>query len=237
MVPKKRLLNLSSDHIFSSLIDETTFINEEGLKAWDDYQFVLSQTTIGDYIIETDSSGSIMEEVDAVFQLIEDRENVIREEIDITNNEKLILYRYTVDETSEYSDVADFLVELTYYYIDDQLMFSSITPGFYTVDLTNIPSIDELVMYTDIAEVEALNSKLYTVSEMTIDGEPMTQTMVPAMGVDEEGNEMMTAFYFMTREDEIVLYGYLPFEQAGRDFPSYSIIVFQQTLSSYKGNE
>ena len=63
MVPKKRLLNLSSDHIFSSLIDETTFINEEGLKAWDDYQFVLSQTTIGDYIIETDSSGSIMEEV------------------------------------------------------------------------------------------------------------------------------------------------------------------------------
>jgi len=100
-----------------------------------------------------------------------------------------------------------------------------------------MPSIDDLVMYTDIADVEALQSKIYTVSEMTIDGEPMTQTMVPAMGVDEEGNEMMTAFYFMTREDEIVLYGYLPFEQAGQDFPSYSIIVFQQTLSSYNGNE
>lgn len=228
--------HVSGDHVFKNLVDETTFTDEEGLKAWDDYQYVLSQTDINEYSLEPNSNGSTMDEVDAVFQSIEDRDNVEREEVEISENEKLVLYRYTVDENSEYSEVADFLAEVTYYYIDDQLMFSSVTPGFYTVDVTNLPSIDELVMYTDVAEVEALDSTIYTVSEMTIDGEPMTQTMVPAMATDEEGNEMMIAFYFMTRQEEIVLYGYLPFEQAGHDFPSYSIIVFQQTLSNYGGS-
>jgi len=108
--------NQSSDHVFVNLVDETTFMDEEGLEAWEDYQFMLSQATIADYIIEGQSSGSSMEEVDAVFQSIEDRDHVIREEVELSNDEKLVLYRYTVDETSDYSDVADFLVELTYYY-------------------------------------------------------------------------------------------------------------------------
>lgn len=228
--------NETGTHLFDNLVNLETFVNEHGYRAWEDYQTIGDQVIISDVTDLENLNGSSRTEVENVFANIADRDGIVIDAVDVTEDEQMVIFRYPADDASEYSELAEYYSELTFYYIQDNLVFTSITPGFYSVDITGLPSADELSQYTSVSQIEDLGSQVYTVSEMVVQGEPMYQTMVPAMANDEEGNEVISAFYFFTREDEIIQYAYLPFDQPSVDFPTYSLSIYQQYVATLGSN-
>lgn len=223
----------SGDHVFMSLVDLGNFTNELGDEAWDDYQSIVDQVTISELSLEGVMNASSSGEVDAIFNTVSSKDNRVKDVIDVTEDEQMVIYRYPAHDSSD--DIPEYVAELSFYYFEDQLIFSSITPGFYSVDLEGLPSTEDLSQLMTVSEIEALNSKVYTVAEMVVLGERLHQIMVPAMGVDEEGHEVVSAFYFFTREEDIIQFAYLPFELTSIDFPTYSILLYQEIISSLEG--
>src|SRR5699024_8273978 len=172
------------------------------------------------------SREEIQEEVDSIVE----REDVFQDEVEVSENEILTFYRYPPAEDSEYKETAQFLAELTFYYADNNLMFSSITPGYYSVEMDNLPTANDLMTLMTVSEIENLNPKVYTISEMQINDDKIQQVMIPAMNVNEEGSEELLAFYFFTRDENIIQYAYLPFSMVSQDFPTNSILLFYQLI-------
>src|SRR5699024_12443969 len=90
-------------------------------------------------------------------------------------------------------------------------MFSSITPGYYSVEMDNLPTANDLMTLMTVSEIENLNPKVYTISEMKINDEKIQQVMSTAMNVNEERSEELLAFYFFTIYEVIIQYAYIPF--------------------------
>lgn len=227
----------SNLHNFNGLVNETTFTEEYGLQAWEDYQAIIEDTTLGEITLLNeedinyeDLNGTTIDEIQERIDSMEIREDVFQDEVELSEEEKLVFYRYPPATDSEYGEVADFLAELTFYYADDNLMFSSITPGFYSVELDNLPAANDLMMMMSVSEIEEINPRIYTIAEMQINGEKIQQVMTPAMEVNEEGSEEMMAFYFFTKGEDILQYAYLPFEMVSQDFPTNSILLFYQLI-------
>lgn len=220
----------STQHIFTNLVDAETFSNEHGYGAWEEYQTILNQVTISELLLEGDLNGSSSAEVDDMVYEGTNEEELVKDVVDVTETEQMVIYRYPADE--EMSEMADYLAEITFYFFEDHLIFTAITPGFYSVDLDGLPSTDELSQLMTVSEVEALDSKVFTVAEMVVFDEAMHQTMVPAMGVDEEGNEVISAFYFFTRGEDIIQFAHLPFDQPSLDFPTYSLLLYQEIIAN-----
>lgn len=80
-------LNVSA---FDSLIDKETFANEAGYQAWMDYKDITSAYTLGDLTGSTEDEGSTLEEMDQLIDEILDRNDVIRDVIEITETDKMI---------------------------------------------------------------------------------------------------------------------------------------------------
>ena len=233
MIEANPVINSAEEHVFINLVDAETFSNEQGAAAWDDYQSILKEVTISELFVEEEMGGSTSEEVDAAFQSFTNIEDSVTDFVEVTGNEQMVIYRYPAnDETNE---MAEYSAELTFYFYDNHLIFTAITPGFYSVDLEGLPTTEELADFMTVSEIEALDSKVYTVAEMIVLGDVMHQTMVPAMGIDDEGNEVVSAFYFFTRGDEIIQFAHLPFELPSIDFPTYSILLFQEIISTLEG--
>lgn len=224
-------------HTYDNLVNETTFTEEYGLQAWEDYQAINEDVTFGEITLLNeeelnyeDLDGTTIGEVQDRIDSMDIREDVFHDEVELSEEEELIFYRYPPAEDSEYSESAAFLAELTFYYADDNLMFSSITPGFYSVELNDLPAATDLMMMTTVPEIEDVNPRIYTIAEMQINGDNIQQVMTPAMEVNEEGSEELMAFYFFTKGDEILQYAYLPFEMVSQDFPTNSILLFYQLI-------
>lgn len=75
------------------LIKET-FTNEAGYQSWIDYKHITSAYTLGDLTGSTEEEGSTLEEMDQLIDEILDRSDVIRDIIEITETDKMIIYRY-----------------------------------------------------------------------------------------------------------------------------------------------
>lgn len=224
-------------HTYNSLVDETTFTEEPGLQAWEDYKAIIDDVDLGEISIINgedpnfdELNGTTSEEIQDLVDSIGIREDVFQDEVEVSENEKITFYRYPPVEDSEHTETAQFLAELTFYYADDNLMFSSITPGFYSVEMTDLPSANYLMTLMTVSEIEDLNPKVYTIAEMQINDEKIQQVMTPAMEVNEEGSEELIAFYFFTKDDEIIQYAYLPFEMVSQDFPTNSILLYYQIV-------
>ena len=50
-------------------------------------------------------------------------------------------------------------------------MFSSITPGFYSVEMNDVPAANDLMMLMTVSEIEELSPKIFTITEMQINDE------------------------------------------------------------------
>lgn len=227
----------NSSHTYKNLVDETTFTEEYGLQAWKDYEAIINDVTLGEInLINVEdpnfeelngtTSGEIQDRVDSIGV----REDVFQDEVEVSEKEKMIFYRYPPATDSEYNESADFLAELTFYYADDNLMFSSITPGFYSVEMNDLPTADDLMTFMKVSDIEELDPKIYTIAEMQINNEKIEQVMTPAMAISEEGSEELMAFYFFTKEENIIQYAYLPFEMVSQDFPTHSILLYYQLI-------
>lgn len=227
----------SPSHTYNDLVNETTFTEEYGLQAWEDYKKIIDDVDLGKInLINEDNpnfdelNGTSREEIQEEVDSIVEREDVFQDEVEVSENEILTFYRYPPAEDSEYKETAQFLAELTFYYADNNLMFSSITPGYYSVEMDNLPTANDLMTLMTVSEIENLNSKVYTISEMQINDDKIQQVMIPAMNVNEEGSEELLAFYFFTRDEDIIQYAYLPFSMVSQDFPTNSILLFYQLI-------
>lgn len=224
-------------HLYENLVDETTFTEKEGLQAWEDYKAIIKDVNLGEISLinkenpnfdelNGTTSGEIQDQIDTIGI----SEEVFQDEVEVSDDEKLSFYRYPPAEDSEYAETAQFLSELTFYYADDNLMFSSITPGFYSVEMNDLPSAKDLMSVMTISEIEEFNPKVYTIAEMQINDEKIHQVMIPAMEVNEEGSEELMAFYFFTMDEDVIQYAYLPFEMVSEDFPTHSILLYYQII-------
>lgn len=227
----------NSTHTYNNLVDETTFTEEYGFQAWEDYKVITDDVTLGEInLINTEEpnfeelNGTTSEEIQEQVDSIGVREDIFQDEVEVSEKEKMVFYRYPPATDSEYKETADFLAELTFYYADDNLMFSSITPGFYSVEMNDVPAANDLMMLMTVSEIEELSPKIYTIAEMQINDEKIQQVMIPAMDVNEEGSEELMAFYFFTKEENIIQYAYLPFEMVSQDFPTHSILLYYQLI-------
>lgn len=227
----------SNLHNFDGLVNETTFTEEYGLQAWEDYQAIIEDVTLGEITLLNeedvnykDINGTTIHEIQKQIDSMDIREDVFQNEVELSEEEKLVFYRYPRATDSDDDGATDFLAELTFYYADDNLMFSSITPGLYSVELDNLPQASDLMLMMNVSEIEEINPRIYTIAEMQINGEKIRQAMTPALEVNEEGSEEMMAFYFFTRGEDIIQYAYLPFEMVSQDFPTNSILLFYQLI-------
>jgi hypothetical protein len=225
-------------HVFDNLVDETTFTNDYGLQSWDDYKILTDGFSLGEITIMNQESRDLAtieatnkSEIDERFASMDVREDVFLNENQLSDFEQMIHYRYPPETDSEYAEIADFFSEISLYYVDDNLMFSAITPGLYEVELNNLPDAETLATFLTVSEIEEINPRVYTVAQMTINGNNIKQVMVPANGVDQEGNEHVMAFYFFIHGEDILQYAYLPFQMVAQDFPTNSVILYQQVMS------
>ena len=225
-------------HVFDHLINEKTFTAPEGYQAWEDYKTITEGITLGDFTITNEEkpnydelNGDVAAELEERFANLNDQENVVYEELDITETEKMAFHRYPPAADSEYNDVASFFSEITLYYVDNNILFTALTPGYYSVELNDMLDIQELSSLFTVSELEALEPSVYTVAQMNINGRHIDQIMTPAFTVDEDGNDTLMAFYFFIEGEDIIQYAYLPFELVSQDFPTNAILVSQEMIS------
>lgn len=224
-------------HNFDGLVDEATFTNEYGLQAWEDYQVLIEDISLGDNSIMNEENpdytlieGASSSELEERFASMDVREDVHQDEVEISDIQWMSFHRYPPEADSDYEEIADFLAEISLYYVDDNLMFTAITPGYYEVEIDTLPDAQTLASLFTVSEIEDINPKIFTIAQMNINGSNIQQVMTPAMNIDEAGNEEIVAFYFFTDGEDIIQYAFLPFEMVSIDFPTNSILLYQQII-------
>ena len=224
-------------HLLANFVNDQTFMDPYALEAWDDYQEIVADAEYGDItLVQTETpdisklNGSSFNEVEGRFNSLDLREDVYMEQVAINEQEELYFYRYPAEEESDLSEVSDFLAELTFYYIEDNLVFSAITPGLYQVELNDLPDVNLLTSFTTLSDLNTMNTQVFTIAELKVNDYPIHQMMIPALFINEEGNEELMAFYFFTHGEDILQYAYLPFEMVSQSFPDNSILLYQQII-------
>lgn len=224
-------------HLLANFVNDQTFMDPYALEAWDDYQEIVADAEYGDItLVQTETpdisklNGSSFNEMEGRFNSLDLREDVYMEQVAINEQEELYFYRYPAEEESDLSEVSDFLAELTFYYIEDNLVFSAITPGLYQVELNDLPDVNLLTSFTTLSDLNTMNTQVFTIAELKVNDYPIHQMMIPALFINEEGNEELMAFYFFTHGEDILQYAYLPFEMVSQSFPDNSILLYQQII-------
>lgn len=224
-------------HLLANFVNDQTFMDPYALEAWDDYQEIAADADYGDItLVQTETpdisklNGSSFNEMEGRFNSLDLREDVYMEQVAINEQEELYFYRYPAEEESDLSEVSDFLAELTFYYIEDNLVFSAITPGLYQVELNDLPDVNLLTSFTTLSDLNTMNTQVFTIAELKVNDYPIHQMMIPALFINEEGNEELMAFYFFTHGEDILQYAYLPFEMVSQSFPDNSILLYQQII-------
>ena len=224
-------------HLLANFVNDQTFMDPYALEAWDDYQEIVADAEYGDItLVQTETpdisklNGSSFNEMEGRFNSLDLREDVYMEQVAINEQEELYFYRYPAEEESDLSEVSDFLAELTFYYIEDNLVFSAITPGLYQVELNDLPDVNLLTSFTTLSDLNTMNTQVFTIAELKVNDYPIYQMMIPALFINEEGNEELMAFYFFTHGEDILQYAYLPFEMVSQSFPDNSILLYQQII-------
>lgn len=210
-----------TNHVFGKLVKERDFSNSFGYKAWEDYVRITQEYQLGNYRNPEERTGSSSAEIEALMD-----ENIEKAEVEITDQEKMILYRYPDEEGGEFSEQSSFLAEITFYFVNDQLVFSSVTPGYFSVEVQAAQSPETLMNLFTVEELAKLNPQIFTIAEVNVKGELLRQIMVPGQPVEGQEDVLLNAFYFFIREEEILHYAYVPFEKVSPDFPTSSILLY-----------
>lgn len=226
-----------ASHTFDPLVAEDNFIEVYADQAWKDYKAVVADVGYGEVTILNQENPDFSEiegtssgEIEERFNALNVRDEVFIDTVEMNESEQLHFHRYPAEEGSEYSEISDFLAEIAFYYVEDNLMFTSITPGLYSLELGNLPEASELMTYLTLSEIQALDPQVFTIGEMKINGNNIQQIMIPATHVNEEGIEETLAFYFFTYGEDILYYAYIPFELVSQDFPTNSVAIYQQFI-------
>lgn len=227
----------TSNNPLANIINEKTFVDDYAMQAWEDYKALTAEATYVESTIMYEENpdfsiidGTSLEEITNHMDEINIREDVFRENLELNEMEQIYYYRYPAEEDSEFSEISDFLAEMSFYYLEDQLLLTSVTPGYYQVELGGLAEAESLMTFLTVDEIKALDAQVLTVAEMKVNGNLIQQVMLPAAMINEEGEEEILAFYFFTHGEDIVQYAYLPFETVMQSFPDYAVLVYQQII-------
>lgn len=211
----------SFDHVFEGIVEEADFSNDQGYKAWTDYTAIVKEYTLGDYLAPEKGEGSTAEEIDSLMD-----SEIERVEVDISDTQKMVLYRYPDKEGGEFSETSSFLAELSFYFVENHLLLSSITPGYFSADVSGAPDMDVLMSLLTVEELEKLKPEVFTVAEVMVNQKLLRQVLVPAQPLPDQTDTILNAFYFFIEDDQILHYAYLPFDKVSEDFPTSSILIY-----------
>lgn len=206
--------------VFDDLVKETDFSNQHGYQAWLDYLTISEEYVIADFY-DANSKGSSSADIDAFFG-----EEIERAEAAVSENEKMVFYRYPDEAGGMYSEMSDFLAEITFYFANDKLVFTAITPGFYQVTPAEALELDVLTNIFTVEELIEYNPQVFTLAEMNINGIPLRQAMVPAQPSADQSDVVLNAFYMFVVDEDVIHHATIPFTEVSQDFPTGSVMLY-----------
>lgn len=214
-----------SDYL--NMIQDDTFTNEIGYGAWEDYLEVTENYTLREYT-NPDDTGSTSEEIEDLMP-----DNLEKNEADFSDTVHMVVYRYPDDEM--YNDAAgepSMMAEISFIFENDQLIFSSITPGYYEADISNLETLETLGQFTSIEEVAAGDPDVFTLAEINHHGYVFQQLMISAAPTDDYPGSAATAAYVIFLGDNVIQMIAYPFMDASQDFPSYSYLIYNTFIEN-----
>lgn len=212
---------------YLDLITEDTFTNEIGYGAYEDYLELTEEYDLRNYT-DSGDTGSSPEDIETMMP-----DGLEKNEADFSDSIHMVVYRYPDEELyNEAAGEPSMMAEISFIFEDDALIFSSITPGFYEVDISNIDTLDTIGQFTFMNEVSGIDPEVFTLSEINHHGYIFQQVMISAAPIDDHPGSVATAAYIIFLGDDVMQMIAYPFMEASQDFPSYSYFVYNMFIEN-----
>lgn len=217
--------SVSEDKVAFELVKEDTFTNEIGQGVWEKYQQMTEDYEMKD-VFKPEDSGSTRAEIEDMMSDME----LEPDSLDMEGGYTLIIYHFPDDELAHDNGDPFIMADVTYVFDpEDNLIYSSIAPGYYEVELSDAPTADGISQVSTMSELsESHDPEVFTIGEMVINEATITQTMIP---VDSEDNTL--GLYIYALGDSIIYSNGDLFFTVGADFPTYSFMYFQELVQAY----
>lgn len=184
---------------FDELVSDTLFFNASSEEAWNHYKEITKLYTLGD-TEALDGNGSTSDEVEEMMASIVD-EPIELDEAEYEDGTEMLTLVYPLDSSEEDKERRNVLGAIYFYFMEDELVFSALTPTTYLLDEDRLYDIEEdLLSIGHLDELKALNPlpQVFGVSEYNFHGEHLRQILLataphPDLTSDETG---MLSFIF-----------------------------------------
>lgn len=215
----------SQDKPGFDMIKEETFTNEIGLGAWEKYQEMTEEYEMKD-VFDPEGTGSSRTEIEEMMTDIE----VEPDSLELDDGLSLIIYHVPDDELAHESGEPFIMADITYFFDDDdELIHSSIAPGFHELALNETINSEELEGINSLTDLrETHDPQVFTIGEMKINEATITQTMIPV----DAGDNTLGLYVYALGDDIVYSNGDL-FFTVSTDFPTYSYMYYMDMVEAY----
>lgn len=207
------------------MVKEETFTNEIGQGVWEKYQEMTEEYELKD-VANPESEGSSRTEIE---EMMSDME-LEPDSVDLENGDSLIVYHFPDDELAHDNGEPFIMADVTYFFNnEDNLIHSSIAPGFHELKLKETTGVDELEGINTLTDLqETHDPQVFTIGEMKINEATITQTMIPV----DSGDNTLGAYVYALGDDIIYSNGGL-FFTVSVDFPTYAYMYYADLVEAY----
>ena len=215
---------------YAPLITTDTFINDQGMEGWRDFEELSKEYKLADFGDIENTEGS---HPDDILSFFEGKNHVQIHDYGEEEGSRQIDFRYLNSDGSEVEDteMPAFFSRIVTSFVDDKLVFASVQPGMHSMDPnTAMPFsvvTDQVTSLADLIAVEPA-PYVFSVSEMQYKGLPLTNAGVLTESpeeVDLEAAPLLVYFTFapdVSSENEaastLIAVDTSPFSTASRDF-------------------
>lgn len=145
-----------------------------------------------------------------------------KEEIDVQEGDKIVVYRYGEFEDEEVGQT--YSLDITLNFVNDMLTLASMSPGFYEVLPNEILNEKELESIKTIEDVDKSVAKPLSLAIANLNETPAILIMVPSVTEDNQ----YKANYLFFAHDQLVYKTDIPFDQASQDFATAAHKMFRE---------
>lgn len=220
---------VSSEKPGFEMVKADTFTNEIGQGVWEKYQEMTEEYELKD-VADPESEGSSREEIEAMMSDMD----VEPDTVEMETGDSLIIYHFPDDELAHDNGEPFIMADVTYFFNnEDNLIISSIAPGFHELAISEATSMDELEGINTLTDLrETHEPQVFTLSEMKINEATITQTLIPV----DAGDNTLAAYVYALGEDIIYSNSDL-FFTVSADFPTYSYIQYADLIAAYSQSQ
>lgn len=207
------------------MVKEETFTNEIGQDAWVKYQDMTEEYELKD-VFDPESTGSSRTEIE---EMMTDME-VEPDALEMDDGLSLLIYHVPDDELAHENGDPFIMADITYFFDEeDELIQSSIAPGFHELALNEAAQSDELEGINTLTGLqEKHDPQVFTIGEMKINEATITQTLIPV----DDGDNTVAMYVYALGDDIFYSNGDL-FFTVSVDFPTYSYVYYLDLIEAY----